>query len=59
MYLELDDTERAALVQLLSEAIRGTNYELAPRPRQFTGILRKLDVRSTAERPRHAISDRG
>jgi len=42
MTLNLDDAEWTALRELLTEAIRGTNYAVAPRPRQFTSILRKL-----------------
>ena len=31
-----------ALTELLTEAIYGTTYQLAPRPRQFTSIFLKL-----------------
>jgi hypothetical protein len=47
--LELDDNERTVLVELLIEAVQGTAYALAPRPRQFMSILHKLDVGSTVE----------
>jgi hypothetical protein len=42
MNLHLSVSERIALLELLTEAVYGTNYALAPRPRQFTSLLLKL-----------------
>ena len=35
-----------ALTELLTEAIYGATYQLAPRPRQFTSIFLKLQPSS-------------
>ena len=42
MPLDLDDTDRAALVELLRAEIEGTRYPLSPRIRKLRAILDKL-----------------
>ena len=41
--LELDDDEKAALVELLTAEIENTRYPLSPRIRQLRAILDKLE----------------
>lgn len=51
MNLELDDTERAALVGLLKGEIEGTRFPLAPRLRPLKSILSKLAPQPPAPEP--------
>jgi hypothetical protein len=51
MTLDLDDAERAALVELLTEEIEGTRFPLAPRVKRLRGILTKLGVGSAPGQP--------
>jgi hypothetical protein len=41
--LELDDDEKAALVELLRAQIKNTRWRLAPRTRALRSILAKLE----------------
>ena len=41
--LELDDTEKAALVALLTAEIKNTRWPMAPRTRALRSILDKLE----------------
>ena len=47
MPLDLDDDERAALVELLTGEMKGTRYPLSPRLRPLKSLLAKLGVGST------------
>ena len=47
--LELDDTERAALVVLLRAQIKNTRWRLAPRTGALRAILAKLEPPPRAE----------
>jgi len=51
MNLELDDTERAALVELLRGEIEGTRFPFAPRLRPLNAILAKLAPQPPAPKP--------
>jgi hypothetical protein len=42
MNLELDDDERAALVELITAEVKATRYPLSPRLRPLRSILAKL-----------------
>ena len=43
MLADLDDTDKAALVELLREVIAADRYPLSPRIRKLSAILDKLD----------------
>ena len=44
MHLDLDDTEQAALTELLRREIETTRYPMAPRLRPLRSVLAKLGV---------------
>jgi hypothetical protein len=46
MNLELEDTERAALVELVSAAVKATRYPLSPELRLLRSVLAKLGAGS-------------
>jgi hypothetical protein len=51
MNLELDDTERAGLVELLKGEIEGTRFPFAPRLRPLKSVLAKLAPQPPAPEP--------
>ena len=55
--LELDDTERAALVALLTAEIENTRWPLAPRTKALRVILDKLEPPQRRPEPRYRSRD--
>ena len=51
MPLDLDDTERAALIELLVDAIERDRFKLSPRVKMLRAILGKLGVGSAPAMP--------
>jgi hypothetical protein len=49
--IELDDAEKAALVELLKQAIAADPFPLSPRVRTLRGILDKLQPPSPRAEP--------
>ena len=51
MNLELDDSEKAALVELLRDTIARDRFPLSPRVKRLRGILAKLGIGSAPAAP--------
>jgi hypothetical protein len=59
MPLDLDDNERAALVELLSNTINRDRFPLSPRVKPLRGILAKLGIGSAPAAPYPAAGAAG
>jgi hypothetical protein len=51
MSLDLDDSERAALIELLTDTIERDRFPLSPRVKRLRGILAKLGIGSAPAVP--------